>query len=174
MVPVYAWLQFRLIAFCLLMARLLLHCTPFTALCLHCHMDASRLQAVFANSTLFLLSAIVRTGDSCRRPFGITRNHLLVISPFTTLLSGRTTAGLELASACALEFSDTLVCQGHVCSCAEQHPAWCVSPADHHVSTQLTKQQSEAVCHHQSQLQPLALLLEEGSCCLLGAVRWEC
>ncbi len=117
MVPVYAWLQFRLIAFCLLMARLLLHCTPFTALCLHCHMDASRLQAVLADSSLFLLSATVRTGDSCTRAVGITSNHLLVVPSFNIWLSGGTTAGLELASACALELSDTLLCQGHLRRC---------------------------------------------------------
>ncbi len=72
------------------MARLLLHCTPIAALRLHCHVDASRLQAVLADSILFLLSATVRTGDSCRRAVGITRNHLLVVPPFNPLLSGGT------------------------------------------------------------------------------------
>ena len=117
MVPVCAWPQLSLIAFCLLMAQLLLRCTSITALRLHCHMDTSRLQAVFADSILFLLSATVRTGDSCTRAVGITQNRLLIVSPFDTWLSGGTTAGLELASACALELSDTLLCQGHLCRC---------------------------------------------------------
>jgi len=89
MVPVCAWLHLSLIAFCLLMARLLLHCTPITALRLHCHMDASRLQAVLADSILFLLSATGRTGDSYRRAVGISGYHLLGDPPFNTWLSKR-------------------------------------------------------------------------------------